>query len=192
MKETTFTIEVIKKDLIHVEQSMIDDAFIVEGDDELHMVALIRLRGKYDRDYKVITRYITLTDERVVIDGDIMIVCLYLRLVIVDLAKNEIINTVEFDCSEIFGLYKFKSGYFMHGEERNYFLDKNINVVWEAGCVDIFVNPLAENELEIFDNYITVLDWYGYKHIYNEHGEYKIEYFKEFDMGLTDKFTPKE
>ena len=38
-----------------------------------------------------------------------------------------------------------------------------------------------KNNFEKHENYIAIFDWYGNKRYYNEYGEYKCEYYPQFD-----------
>ncbi len=47
------------------------------------------------------------------------------------------------------------------GEDSIRFLNGNFNLLWESGCVNIFVNYKTNCEVQIFDGYFMILDWYG-------------------------------
>ncbi|MDE7406630.1 MAG: hypothetical protein K2M89_07155 [Clostridiales bacterium] len=142
----------------------------------------IVLSGKYNKTYSVLSYFITLRDETVLVDGDRLFICLFSEIAVVDLVEDKIVNVIKYECWQLFGIYKFKNGYFVRGEGSNMFLNRNLDCVWEIGCIDIFANPKAENEFEIHDDYIAVYDWYGSRHFYNETGEFKTEYHPEYDM----------
>ena len=160
---------------------IIENAIYVE-DEQNAIVSEVTVSGKFNRKYTVIGYLVELNQDRVLIDDNLLIVCLWSNLAIIDMKQNKLLKSMTLcDMGELFGVYKFKSGYFIYGELENFFINEHFEVVWEMGCIDIFVNPKAEKELEIFDDYISVYDWYGYKHFYNESGEFKEEYYPEYD-----------
>ena len=182
MADTEYETKIIKSDMeTPVEQHIIDDSFFVEDKNKPYLVSQIILSGKYNRIYNVVTYFITLNDDLVIVDGDILVFAVFTQFVIVDLKQDKLIRTVKPENGQIFGIYKFKSGYFLRGETANCFLDKDFNIVWENGCIDIFVNFKTERDFEIHEDYITAYDWYGYKHYYNERGEFKEEYYLCYD-----------
>ncbi len=72
------------------------------------------------------------------------------------------------------------------GEDSTRFLNGNFNLLWESGCVNIFVNYKTNCEVQIFDDYFTVLDWYGYNHFYDENGELTSVYCPQYDCNKND------
>ena len=115
-------------------------------------------------------------------DNDWLLICLFKEIAVVNLKENRVYRVVDFECYELFGIYKFKTGYFVHEELDNRFLDKDFNIIWEWGCGDIFFNSKVEKDFEIFEEYIVAWDWDGYKHYYNESGEFKTEHYPEYRM----------
>lgn len=182
MQETTIEIKVLKQDIdIPVDPSTVDDLIFAENSRKLNSISQIMLTGKFNRTYSVITNHFVLNKHTVLIDNDFLIFCTFSELVVVDLTQNKVIKSVDFNRSQLFEIVKFKSGYIIHGEEEIRFIDSNFDVVWECGCVDIFVNIRTENDFEVFDDHAIAIDWYGYKHYYNESGEYKREYCPQYD-----------
>ena len=163
-----------------LDEQTLENAIFVEKAPYALRISRIAVSGKYNREYKIVAFCVGLNDNRVLIDGDLLIICLWSDLLIIDLKTDKLLRDIEFDSWELFAIYKFKSGYLIHGEGENYFLNQNYEVVWKLGCVDIFVNYKVKKELEIFDDYITVFDWYGSKHYYNETGEFKTEHYPEY------------
>lgn len=141
-----------------LDEQIIQGAIFVEGAPYALRISNITVSGKYNREYKVVAFGIGLNDGRVMIDGDLLIVCLWSDLLIIDLKTDKLLRDIEFDSWELFAIYKFKSGYFIHGEGENYFLNKKFEIMWEKGCIDIFVNYKVDKILEFFDDYITVFD----------------------------------
>lgn len=184
MEQTKIDVKILKNDShTEVDQQTIANAIFVEDSKCLYTVSQITLSGKHNGMYTVVTYYTELCSNRVVVDNNLMIICMSFQLVIVDLRQNKLLRTVFIDdFGEFFGIYKFKAGYFLHGEVFNYFVDSNFKVVWFLSGRDIFANPKVKNILEIFDDYITVFDWLGDKYYYNESGEFKVEYYPEYSM----------
>lgn len=183
MEKTDVKIHIIKEySSTPVDPSEFDDVICSETGTELHVASQIEISGKYNKTYCVLTGFVRLNDNTVLVDGDRLFICLYKEIVVVDLATDKVVKIIDFDGYQLFGIYKFKSGYFVHGEITNMFLNADTACVWEYGCIDIFVNPRLENDLEISDDYIAVYDWMGDRHYYNESGEFKTEYHPELDM----------
>ncbi len=164
-----------------LDEETLNNALFVEDAPYCLRVSEITLRGKYDRKYKIVAFCVGLNADRVLIDKDLLIICLWSDLLIIDLNIDKLIKIIHFDCWEMFGIYKFKTGYFIHGEDTTRYLNGDFEQVWEGGCVDIFVNFKADRVVNIFDDCWTIIDWYGYKHYYNEKGEYKTEYCSQYD-----------
>ncbi|MCH5163962.1 MAG: hypothetical protein J1F36_02980 [Clostridiales bacterium] len=182
MEETKIDIKILKSVFqLPIDAQTIENAIFVEDTKELLVASQIELSGKYNRTYTVVSHFIELDPNRVLIDNDLLIIILFSELAIIDLQQDKLLRVIDFNCWELFRIFKFKSGYFLYGEGENRFLNKNFDVVWEKGCIDIFVNPDVKEDLEIFDNYVTVFDWYGYKHYYDETGEFKTEHYPEYD-----------
>lgn len=158
------------------------NAICVDDSNDSLVESNITISGKYNRKYKILAFCVWLNHDRVLIDGDLLIICLWANLLIIDLKEDKLIHNIDFDCWELFRIFKFKDGYFIYGEGENRFLNKNFELVWEKGCIDIFINPKVENELEIFDDYVTCFDWCGYKHYYDENGEFKTEHYPQFEV----------
>ena len=183
MEQTKIELNVIQGDFkTEVDAQTIASAIYVEESRQLHTVSKITLSGKYSRVYTIVDFFFGATKDKVLIDDDLLIVCLFSTLVIIDLKEDKLKQVIDFNCWQLFKLFKFKSGYFIHGEGENRFLDKDFNVVWKESCCDIFFNSKVEKDLEIFDDYIVAWDWYGHKHYYNESGEFKTEYYPEYRM----------
>lgn len=183
MEKTSVKINIIKRDLkTQVKPSEFDNVIFVENSNELYTVSQIVLSGKYNKTYCVLAYFVTLHDETVLVDSDRLFICLYNKIAIIDLMTDRVLNVINYDDYQLFGIYKFKNGYFVRGEDLNMFLDKSLNCVWKFSAVDIFVNPRVEKEIEVHDDYIAVYDWRGFRHFYNEMGKLKIEYHPEYDL----------
>lgn len=188
MQETKIEIKIIKQDIdIPVAPNTVDNVIFVENNKNLYSISRIILSGRFNRTFNVITGYFALLERATLIDGNLLIFCTFSELVAIDLKQNRIIKTIDFKSSQIFEIVKFKSGYIIHGEEDMRFVNGDFDIVWECGCADIFVNSRAEKDFEVFDDYVTVIDWYGYKHYYNENGEFKCEYHPEYNPDNADK-----
>lgn len=188
MQETKIEIKIIKQDIdIPVAPKTVDNVIFVENNKNLYSISQIILSGRFNRTFNVITGFFVLHERTTLIDGDLLIFCTFSELVVVDLTQNKVIKSIDFDSSQIFEIVKFKSGYILYGEEEMRFINRNFDIVWECGCADIFVNSRAEKEFEVFDDYVTVIDWDGYKHYYNEDGEFKCEYYPEYNPDNNDK-----
>ena len=182
MEETAIDITIIKDDVkILVGEQAIANAIFVERAQSSVLTQII-LSGKYNRVYTVATCYINLTHERVLVHDNLLIICAEFDLAIIDIEESKLLQIINIDKHTLFSIHKFKSGYFIHGELLNFFLNKDFQIVWEEDCGDIFYNGNVKYILEIFDDYITVFDWYGKKHYYNENGEFKHECFPELRM----------
>ena len=177
--EITSTDELLETPLD--EQTLANAIFVTSANFALH-VSNIKVSGKYNREYKLIAFCVGLNDERVLVEGNLLIVCLWSDILIIDLQTDKLVRDIDLDCAELFSIHKFQSGFFIHGELENRFLDKDFNVVWEESCCDIFFNSKVDRDLEIFEDYIVAWDWYGYKHYYNETGEFKTERYLECRM----------
>ena len=153
-------------------KSVLEGAIFVDKADYGLKESLVKVSGKYNREYKVVAFCVPLDDDRVIVEGDMLILCLWSNLLVIDLKADELIKNIHFDGYEMFRIFKFKEGYFIHGEGENRYLNKDFDLVWQNSAVDIFVNPDVKEALEIFEDYVTVYDWTGYKHFYNEKGEF--------------------
>ena len=183
MQTTEIEIQIIKNDVkTSVDISTISNVIYIEDSPDLHIVSQITLSGQYNRVYNVVSYFITLDANRVCVDNDILLIALYEEIAIVDLRQDKIDRIMKFDnCWGIRNFCKFKSGYFIHGEGVNYFLDKNFNVLWSVSSMDIFANMRVKNDFELYEDYIAVYDWYGNKHFYNENGEFDCKYYPQFN-----------
>ena len=152
----------------------LDNLIFAEDRNYMCTVSQICLSGKYNRTYNVITDFHMLSEDTVILDGNLLIICLFNELVVYDIVQNKLHYHVEFDRYQLFSVFKFKSGYFIWGECENRFLNKNFEVVWECSGADIFYNCDVENILEVTDEYVSVYDWLGNKYYYNEKGEINI------------------
>lgn len=157
------------------------NAIVVESASELHFLSKITLAGHYCREYTVASELVELNGSRVLPDGKTLLILLWSELAIVDIENNKLSQVIKFDCCELFGIYKFKSGYFIHGEDTTRYLNGNLEQVWERGAIDIFAGCKLDNVVDIFDDYWTITDWCGYKHHYNEEGEFLCEYCPQYD-----------
>ena len=183
MEQTKIDIKVLKDDLkIPVDEKTKSNAIYVENSKYAYTVSQITLRGKHNLICTVVSDFVSLTTRRVIVDNDWLLICLFKEIAVVNLKENRVHKVVDFECYELFGIYKFKTGYFVHGELDNRFLDKDFDMIWELGCGDIFFNSKVEKDFEIFEEYIVAWDWYGYKHYYNESGEFKTEHYPEYRM----------
>ena len=167
-----------------------DQAIFTENCSELYIVSQIVLRGKYNCEYKVVSHSIKLNAERVLVDGDFLLICLFSELAIINLAQNRMQKIICFDCYELFGIYKFQLGYFLHGEGENRFINESFELVWEESAVDIFVNYKAEKDIEISDDLIAVYDWAGFQHFYDEHGEFCRIYNSRYNCNEEKDIAP--
>ena len=175
MEQTKIEIESSKKFLDPpLDARTLENAIYVDDADHALVESIVKVSGKYNREYKIVAFCVWLNDERVIVEDDLLIICLWSHVLVIDLKADKLVRNIHFDGYEMFHIFKFKSGYFIHGEGENRFLNKNFDLVWENSCADIFVNPYVEKVLEIFDDYVTVLDWDGYKHFYNETGEIRV------------------
>lgn len=188
MQETNVEIKILKQDVdFPVDPSTVDNVIFAENSNKLTSVSQIVLSGKYNRTYNVLTYFFVPELCRVLVDGDLLIFCTFSELVVVDLNQDKVIKSVDFDCYQLFEIAKFKSGYIIHGEGEIRFLNRAFDVVWEGHCADIFANIIAEKDFEVFEDYVVAIDWNGYKHYYNESGEYKIEYCPKYDPDKNGK-----
>ena len=166
-----------------LDEQIIKGAIFIEDAPYALHVSNVTIHGKYHREYKIIAFCIGLNINRVLIHGDLLIICLWSDILIIDLIADKLLRVVPVaDSGELLGIYKFKSGYFVNGELENYFLNHNFEIVWQVGAIDIFSNSKVEKDLEIFEDYIVAWDWYGYKHYYNESGEFKTEHYPQYRM----------
>lgn len=188
MCETEFTIEILKNDFkTLLSEDDLKNAIFVEKGDEFHYLSKITVRGKYCREYTVASFISELTPTRVLLDGELLLVLLWSELAVIDLEQNKLLRVIDFESWELFGIYKFKSGYFIHGEDSTRYLDDNFNLLWEEGCVDAFANIKVDNEVKIFDYYWTIIDWCGYNHYYDENGEFMHPLLPQYDCNKNDK-----
>lgn len=71
MEKISVKINIIRNDLdVQVKPSELDNVIFAEHSDELHTVSQIVLFGKYNKTYSVLSYFITLHDETVLVDGD--------------------------------------------------------------------------------------------------------------------------
>ncbi len=132
----------------------------------------ITLRGAYERKYYFVTELTEITAERTLLDGDLLIVCLWSDIVVIDMSADKICNVINVTpYLDMFAIYKFKGGYFVHGETENRFFDSDFNLRWEKSGRNIFYCPDREKSVEIFEDHIDVWDFLGYKYSYDEWGD---------------------
>lgn len=187
MKQTEIEIKILQNEtLVKLDESVLKNAIVENKPPVWYVLSQITVTGQYNRKYNVATFYREVTPENVLIDNNLLFVCLYDEIAVIDLEKDKLVNMIDICRTELFQICKLKEGYFIHGELNNYYLDKNFNVVWELGCADIFYTNKVEKIVEVFDEYITVFDWYGVKHFYNEQGEFKTEYYPECAAKYSD------
>lgn len=184
MEETKLDIRLIKE----VPESELDSetrerAIYIESDWNSYVYQMT-LSGKYNCEFIFISDFTPKNDDTLLLDNTLLFICTFNNIVVIDLEKGEIKQVLNFEIWQIFGIYKFKSGYIVRAEGANVFLDGNLVVKWEEWGADIFVNPLVENEFEIFDDYFTAIDWCGYMHYYNESGNFKTEYHDELNCDI--------
>ena len=186
MQTTKINIQIIKDNInSSLDLSTLSNVIFVETGFDIHIVSQITLSGQYNRVYNVVSYIIALDAHRVYIENDMLLIALYENLVIVDLKQDKLARVIEFnDCWGIRNFCKFKSGYFVHGEGVNYFLDKNFNVLWNASSIDIFANIKVKNDFELHEDFVVVYDWYGHKFYYNEKGVFNCEYFPQFNCDI--------
>ena len=163
-----------------IDERITESAFFVEEVSYALRVSKISLSGKYNREYTIVAFTIGLDDKRVLLDGDLLIVCLWSNILIIDLKSNELVRNVELDSCELFEICKFKSGYLIHGEDAIRFMNADFEIAWDEWACDIYANKLVEKEFEVFADYATAYDWYGNKHYFDENGEFKIEPHPEY------------
>ena len=182
MEQTKIEIKILKNDCNKIlDKQDIESSFFAESN-KSSVLNQITLSGRYNCVYTIATSYFDLTEKRVILDDNLLFICLISKIVVIDLTKETLLHTIDMGRCWLYQICKFKSGYFLHGELNNYFLDKSFYVVWEESCCDIFFNSKVEKDLEIFENYIVAWDWYGWKHYYNESGEFKTECYPEYSM----------
>lgn len=187
MCKTNIAIEILKDDLnTQVASVDLQNAIFIENGEELCCLSKIIISGDYCREYTVASHVLKLDNNRILLDGKLLLVVLWSELAIIDIEQNKLLDVLNFNSWELFGVYKFKSGYFLHGEDSTRFLNGNFNLLWESGCVNIFVNYKTNCEVQIFDGYFTILDWYGYNHFYDENGELTSVYCPQYDCNKND------
>lgn len=93
---------------------------------------------------------------------------------------DKLVKNIELDCWELFEIYKFKSGYLIHGEDEIRFMNAAFEIMWGIGAIDVYANGLVEKDFEVFDDYAIAYDWYGDKHYFDENGEFKKEHYPEY------------
>lgn len=183
MEQTEIEIKVLKRDThAKADAQTIESAVFVEDSEYLYTVTELTLRGKYNRVYTVVTDFLEVERNEVAVNDNLLIMCVFDVLVIIDILQDKAVKTIKFDDTHLYGVYTFKSGYFVHGETINYFLTENFDTAWECGCVEIFFNSKVRKDLVVFDDYVVAFDSHGYKHYYNETGEFKTEHFPEYKM----------
>ena len=182
MEQTKIDIKTLKDDVsILLDEQATTGTIFVESA-KSSVLSQITLSGKYNHTYTVATSYVNLTHERVLVHDKLLVICAIFDLAIIDLEQNTLLQIINLCKYSLFSIHKFKTGYFIHGELLNYFLNHNFEIVWQEGAIDIFSNSKVEKDLEIFEDYIVAWDWYGYKHYYNESGEFKTEHYPQYRM----------
>lgn len=157
--------------------------YVEKGYDET--AYCITVRGEYDGTFYFVTGLSGINEERVLADGDKLIVCLSSDIVVLDLQTGKILKTIAVtQYVDMFAIYKFKDGYFVHGQMVNRYFDNKFALQWEYGGKDIFYCPNRESSLEICDDHIDVWDFEGNKYTYDEYGEtntFLRSFFKKKD-----------
>ena len=91
MEQTKIELNVIQGDFkTEVDAQTIASAIYVEGARQLHTVSKITLSGKYNRAYTIVDFFFGATKEKVLIDDDLLMVCLFSTLVIIDLKEDKL------------------------------------------------------------------------------------------------------
>ena len=182
MEQIKIDIKVIGDNLKEaLDETIIANAIVVENFGIYNRAFEVTISGRYNRTYTIVSEWTEITLKSILIEKDLLIIILSYSIAVIDLNQNRLLQLIKLD-SSLFSIHRFKSGYFIYGELLNYFLNQKFEVVWDNGCADIFVNPKVEKELEIFSDYITVFDWCGYKHYYNENGKFKTEHYPKYEM----------
>lgn len=154
-----------------------------EGVDRKSMLSLVKVSGKYNRTYKIVTQLVTLRPWRIVLDGDTLIVIGYYKIGIIDLALDALVQTVEFESDAgIVGIYPLGDGFFIHADDSVGFLTRQWNIAWIKYGPDLLFNTKVPCNPGVYDDYVVVWGWLGDKHYYNEHGEFKCEYYPDLKM----------
>lgn len=183
MTETRIELKTLKRDMqTKVDAQTVENAIFVENSEYLFTVTQIKLVGKYNRVYNVVTDFIEVEPDCVVVDNDLLIICLAFEVAIVDLKQDKTVRVIDFDDNQLFGIFQFKSGYFIHGEAVNLYWNKNFDILWRESCGARFFNSKVKKDLEVFEDYIVAFDWNGDKHYYNETGEFKREHYPQYSM----------
>ena len=186
MRKTSFEIKLLKNDFnTPLTLKDLKNAAVVESASEWHNLVKIVISGEYCREYIVASDVAQISPKTVLIDGKLLFVILWSELAIIDMQQDTLLKTVEFDSWQLFSIYKFKTGYFIHGEDAIRYLNDRFELVWDSFCVDIFFNFKIDEIISIFDEYWTATDWCGYIHFFNEYGEFKCEYDPKYDCDLT-------
>ncbi len=136
------------------------------------VVYCITLCGAYERKYYFVAELSLIYKERVLLDGDMLIICLRSDIVIIDLPTDKLRKAINVTSDlDMYGIYKFKEGYFVHGEMTNRYFDGGFDLLWEESGRDIFFCPDRENSIEIHEDHIDVWDFLGNKYTYDELGD---------------------
>lgn len=171
MQNFTITVEEIGvTDAVPAAAEVAKKAIYVESE-FADLVTCLTIGGAYKRKYYFVTT-LTLRDlDRYLLEGDKLIVCLWSEILIFDLPNDKIKKIAVTEGLELYAIYKFKDGYFIHGELFNSYFDRDFDFKWEADGRDIFFCPTREKSLEIYADHIDVWDFLGYKYTYDEFGE---------------------
>lgn len=164
----------------------IENVTYVERSPVVNVATKIKLSGEYVKEYTFLTFAKEISPNRVLVDKNLLVVCLCADIVVIDLNRDEIIVDKYINSYTLYEIYKLKSGYFIWGEGESIFLNDKFEIVWRETCGDIFANLILMNLnkkiCEVFDDYITVFDWFGIKHFYNENGEFKNEDYPQYNV----------
>jgi|JI7StandDraft_1071085.scaffolds.fasta_scaffold00682_7 hypothetical protein len=88
-----------------------------------------------------------------------------------DLIAQDIIWHIRPDHAEIFEFYDLQDDYLLRGEYAIHRIDKNGNVKWSYGGMDIWVNIDGKSEVIIESDKILLTDFYNNEYVINYEGK---------------------
>lgn len=97
---------------IPVDEQTKSNAICVENSKYLYTVSQITLSGKHNIICSVVSDFVSLTTRRVIVDNDWLLICLFKEIAVVNLKENRVYRVVDFECYELFGIYKFKTEHY--------------------------------------------------------------------------------
>lgn len=100
------------------------------------------------------------------LEGSKLWICISDMVYCLQLPNLELVWSKSIDLASVFGIYKFKNDFILHGELEIFRITKAGEVKWSFGAQDIFVSLHGEDVLRLYDDHITVRDYRG--------GMYKI------------------